>query len=252
MIKFFNKIRKQLLDENRTGRYLKYAVGEIVLVMIGILLALQVNNWNNNRELKKEELKVLKSLVKEFNENLNNFDIAYKFHLNRKKAIETIMDSNLTELSLDSLKSLNRNVNNNLTFDPFQGIYNSVINSGKIELISNNSLKLKIARFQDLLNDYKEEETNVMSFTENNLYPFQLDNLIINFSISYNTKENSEDELTEFKENLLQLLESDKYENLVVYIYAYMSGVFIEGPALKQEMISIINLLESEIEEHEN
>ncbi len=49
MINVFNKIRKQLLDENKTGRYLKYAIGEIVLVMIGILLALQVNNWNQNR-----------------------------------------------------------------------------------------------------------------------------------------------------------------------------------------------------------
>jgi hypothetical protein len=252
MIKLFSKIRKKLLDENKTGRYIKYAIGEIILVMIGILLALQVNNWNNNRELKKEELKVLKSLHQEFNENLNNFDIAYKFHLNRKKAIETIMDSNLTELSLDSLKSLNRKVNNNLTFDPFQGIYNSVINSGKIELISNDSLKLKIARFQDLLNDYKEEETNVMLFTERNLYPFQLDNTKIDFSIAHETEESSKNEQMEYKQDMIQLIESDKYENLLVYIYAYMGGIFIEGPALQQEMMSIINLLESEIEEHEN
>ena len=58
MIKFFSKIKKQMFDENKTGRYLKYAIGEIVLVMIGILLALQVNTWNNNREFKKEKLKV--------------------------------------------------------------------------------------------------------------------------------------------------------------------------------------------------
>lgn len=57
MIKFFNQMRKQLLIENKTGRYLKYAIGEIILVMIGILLALQVNAWNNNSELKKEEFR---------------------------------------------------------------------------------------------------------------------------------------------------------------------------------------------------
>lgn len=50
MIKFFRKIRQQLLNENKTSKYLKYAIGEIVLVMIGILLALQVNNWNNERK----------------------------------------------------------------------------------------------------------------------------------------------------------------------------------------------------------
>lgn len=62
MIKFFSKIRKQLLEQNKTGKHLKYAVGEIILVMIGILLALQINNWNSNRQLKKDELKVLKKL----------------------------------------------------------------------------------------------------------------------------------------------------------------------------------------------
>ena len=55
MIKFFRKIRYNLMSENKTGKYLKYAIGEIVLVMIGILLALQVNNWNQSR--KRENLK---------------------------------------------------------------------------------------------------------------------------------------------------------------------------------------------------
>ena len=50
MIKFFKRIRQNLLLEGKTGKYLKYAIGEIVLVMIGILLALQVNNWNEKRK----------------------------------------------------------------------------------------------------------------------------------------------------------------------------------------------------------
>ena len=49
MIKFFRKIRQRLLSEGKTGKYFKYAIGEIVLVVIGILIALQVNNWNQNR-----------------------------------------------------------------------------------------------------------------------------------------------------------------------------------------------------------
>jgi hypothetical protein len=50
MIKFFRKIRQNLLMENKTGKYFKYAIGEIVLVVIGILIALQINNWNENRK----------------------------------------------------------------------------------------------------------------------------------------------------------------------------------------------------------
>lgn len=250
MFKLFNAVRRKMLNENKIGRYLKYAIGEIILVMIGILLALQVSNWNTNRELKKEELKVLKSLKQEFEENLINFDIAYNFHLNRKKGIELMMASNPRELPLDSLRSLNQRVNNNLTFDPFQGIYNSVINSGKIELISNDSLKLKIARIQDLLNDYKEEETNTMAFTQQNLYPYQLDNSKIDFGVFNQTKSNPSKDLKEYGESLNQLIESDKYENLLVYIYGYMGGIFEEGPILRKEMVSIINLLEEEIEKN--
>lgn len=50
MIKFFRKIRKNMIKENRTSKYLVYAIGEIVLVVIGILIALQVNNWNEERK----------------------------------------------------------------------------------------------------------------------------------------------------------------------------------------------------------
>lgn len=49
MIKFFRKIRQKLLSENRFSKYILYAIGEILLVVIGILIALQINNWNNNR-----------------------------------------------------------------------------------------------------------------------------------------------------------------------------------------------------------
>ena len=50
MIKFFRKIRYDLMEKNKTGKYLKYAIGEIVLVVIGILVALQINNWNEQRK----------------------------------------------------------------------------------------------------------------------------------------------------------------------------------------------------------
>ncbi len=50
MIKFFRHIRKSLLNEGKTGKYFTYAIGEIILVVIGILIALQINNWNENRK----------------------------------------------------------------------------------------------------------------------------------------------------------------------------------------------------------
>ncbi len=56
MIKFFRKIRQRLLTENKFSKYLIYAIGEIILVVIGILIALQINNWNELNKIKKSEI----------------------------------------------------------------------------------------------------------------------------------------------------------------------------------------------------
>jgi hypothetical protein len=65
MIKFFRKIRQNLLMENKTGKYFKYAIGEILLVVIGIIIALQLNNWNESRNLSYKEIISLKALKSE-------------------------------------------------------------------------------------------------------------------------------------------------------------------------------------------
>jgi hypothetical protein len=59
MISFFRKIRQKLLEENKIGNYLKYAIGEIVLVVVGILIALQINTWNENRKARTFETEIL-------------------------------------------------------------------------------------------------------------------------------------------------------------------------------------------------
>jgi len=71
MIKFYRKIRQKLLSEGKTGKYFKYAIGEIVLVMIGILLALQVNNWNEQRKENQEIENVLLKIYSELQIGLN-------------------------------------------------------------------------------------------------------------------------------------------------------------------------------------
>ncbi|MFT4661367.1 MAG: hypothetical protein ACJA1H_001264 [Glaciecola sp.] len=74
MIKFFRKIRQNLLMENKTGKYFKYAIGEIVLVVIGILIALSINNWNENRKLNLNEKDVIENLIEDLESDYNNFE----------------------------------------------------------------------------------------------------------------------------------------------------------------------------------
>jgi len=250
MIKIFNKMRKQLLEENKTGRYFKYAIGEIILVMIGILLALQVNNWNQGRQLEKEETKILKGLHQEFSENIIRFDGIYKLQETRRDGIITVMTSNIQNFSIAKIDSLHSSIVRQWTFDPYQGFYNSVINSGRIELISNDVLKQNISRFQDLLNDYKEEENNTMSFAFENLYPFLIDNFSRDFESFLNIRKRTKEEGRLEKQNYIEIYESKKLENLLIFLIAHMSAIFEEGPILREEMTSIITLLESEIEKH--
>jgi len=69
MINFFRRIRQNLLSEGKTGKYLKYAIGETVLVVIGILMALQINNWNENRKKREQAAYYLNQLLEDFTIN---------------------------------------------------------------------------------------------------------------------------------------------------------------------------------------
>ncbi len=82
MIKIFRKIRQNLLLEGKTGRYFKYALGEIVLVMIGILLALQVNNWNELRKSKQAKNVYIDRLINELKADTT----AFSFHIKNVKS----------------------------------------------------------------------------------------------------------------------------------------------------------------------
>ena len=74
MIKFFRKIRQRLLSENRFSKYLIYAIGEIVLVVIGILIAIQLNEWRNDTLNTKQRQNVLSALQKDFKSNIAQLD----------------------------------------------------------------------------------------------------------------------------------------------------------------------------------
>jgi len=159
MIKFFRKIRYDLMEKNKTRKYLKYAVGEIVLVMIGILLALQVNNWNENRKISNTEQLLLRDLRTEIQSNIVALDEIIKSHSSSLDAIITL-DSVIT-----NLRQVNRPLelgrllgahDYNSTYDPRTGILNSIINSGKLDYISNRELRYKFSSLNDIIIDTNE------------------------------------------------------------------------------------------------
>ncbi len=162
MIKFFRKIRQNLLTENKFSKYMIYAIGEIVLVMIGILLALQVNNWNTNRAQKQKEQILLTALNKEFKANKKQLDSVMFYGKSSMKSNAYLLSrlpiKDVKKENLDSLSIHLWNHTNTWTFNPSNGVTNSIMNSSSINIISNNELRQLLVGWNDLLLDYQEEE----------------------------------------------------------------------------------------------
>ena len=87
MLSFFRKIRQTLLSQNRTSKYLLYAAGEILLVVIGILIALQINNWNEARKERIQENSYLNRILSENKQDIETFSASIK---NLEKGMETV------------------------------------------------------------------------------------------------------------------------------------------------------------------
>ena len=98
MIKFFRRIRQNLLMENKTGKYFKYAIGEIVLVMIGILLALQVNNWNENRLNNIAVKTYLNKLIQDFTDEQESLNLIIDRHSYKYFSMQYLLEMEGTNL----------------------------------------------------------------------------------------------------------------------------------------------------------
>jgi len=164
MIKFFRNIRKTLINDGKTTRYLKYAIGEIVLVVIGILIALQINNWNQKLENKILEKKTLENfkidLVLQKEIILSQLDTENRIVLDIETCLEMLqskIELNSLSILLDSLSTRHTFVANNVTFENL-GL------DGNTKVISNSDLLKEIVRYYQLL-DYTMSVIN-----NNNLF----------------------------------------------------------------------------------
>jgi hypothetical protein len=90
MIKFFKKLRQELIMENNTAKYLKYAFGEILLVVIGILVALWINNWNETNKIEANTKQTLERIKNEILANQKKIDLVNSYHLMVKDTLENI------------------------------------------------------------------------------------------------------------------------------------------------------------------
>lgn len=146
MMPFFRKLRRQLSDDFRPLKYIRYAVGEIVLVVVGILIALQINNWNVRQEMKAREIEMLKLLQSDLKEGLEEFDQSIRQYDRARKSINYLLEyMEADKPYTDSLKQ--HFFNTTLywgTSDLTNATYESLKSVGT-DLISNSELRDNLA-----------------------------------------------------------------------------------------------------------
>ncbi len=148
MIKFFRHIRKSLLERNKMGKYFKYAIGEIVLVVVGILIALQINNWNEQRKNQAFEKEILEQIrANLIKDKLTLTDIKSNFE-SALSSTDKILNASWNQNERDSVKYWLGDI---IQFDRFQPLTNAyeVAKSKGLDLISNKQLRFIIGTYYD-------------------------------------------------------------------------------------------------------
>ena len=151
MIKFFSKIRQNMITQNKVSNYLLYAIGEIVLMVIGILIALQINNWNEQRKERLQEKKYLERFEVELNTDLENILNSININKSRIKRTEFLLRTiENPQLAEDSSSYFIKSIQHaGYTFKPIisDNAFEELKSSGNLSLISNETLRIALQKY---------------------------------------------------------------------------------------------------------
>ena len=253
MIKFFRKIRKTLADDNKPLKYFRYAIGEIVLVVIGILIALQLNNLNEIDKVKDTEVIYLNALHDEFSKNLKEVERVMKLNKRGLEMAHGLLgkmgtdDPNFTEKVFDSL--MYRTIYSEIQYRPSPGTLIELVNSGKLSIISNRELRLNLASWDGVLASvlFQEEEHSKPRYKL-----IDLMNKYGNGRKSFiNTFGNELDmPNSNFKSSSIELLNNLEYDNQLTFFF--ITGSFLNAhfySDLKDNIENTLKQLQSELDQ---
>lgn len=163
MIPFFRKLRKQLANDNKPLKYMRYAIGEIVLVVIGILIALSINNWNETQKQERLELRYLKDLKKELELNIksaiddNQF---YEFQIQNAELIASYL-SNDSQKDTEKLLVAIEHTGYGTALNFISDVWNELYSTGNISIIKNQEIKANLTELYrnfDMILKFEENE----------------------------------------------------------------------------------------------
>ena len=143
-----------MVEKGQFYKYLKYAIGEIILVVLGILIALQINTWREVRKSELSTIEIYENLLISLRQDSTDIEQIITYHNNclgaQQKLLTTTSDEMKTGLTSESAFKLLRNIiRGSVSFFPNSGVYNSIISNDEIDLIQNNDLKISLIKLYD-------------------------------------------------------------------------------------------------------
>lgn len=260
MIQFFRHIRQRLLKESRfsrpaspVGKYILYATGEIVLVVIGILIALQVNDWNAGRNERIEEAKVLLALQTDFEKTRNNVEKTIRDQtrvVNHCKELIELMHIKNSAIDFDTLgQYIYRGAFSYWRVEPVNGTYDALIGSGKTGIIQNQNLLQMLAEYAAEVKYGFEDETMAVDLTTSLLeksssYVSRLFPKIFHEELNWNSVlDSTEEKLTIIKQHM----NNDAFLGLLIMKYGLERNRLNYQTKILEYVENIITELEVEI-----
>ncbi|WKK66503.1 DUF6090 family protein [Lutimonas zeaxanthinifaciens] len=264
MLPFFRKIRWRLAQDNQFFKYSRYAIGEIVLVVIGILIALSINNWNEYRKERELEKRLLFNLKQEFEENLNTINSVLskrQIQLNGLRRFDSlIMDPRLVVKysEIDSLIGLSRYIPN---FEAKTGVLENIISSGQLSIIQNGTLRKSLSNWTGELDDLRRKEDALQDIIVFQLNPYLTkkhtlllsDNYIVKTLWDNNTyfdkrwRINRNSSVAELKYS--RLLNDPEFESLLSLVNLWAVSGQLSSEILKEKVERVIGIIDQNLDD---
>lgn len=172
MIKFFRKIRYNLVDQNKTGKYLKYAIGEIILVVIGIIIALQVNNWNESRKNRILEQDYYCRILDDFNLEQRHIE-EYQTIANQKIEAAKQLLNDMYRSDKENYTLMNNWIDTQRlpVYVPRRVAFDDLKTSGNFKLLKDVNIKNSLALYYDDLENILRQMNQNRDFLVQRSYP---------------------------------------------------------------------------------